>query len=154
MRQLFGNNGNFISHVKTSSLARLRLGKGQELEYRKNSFGIKVFLILFEFRRLGDGLKVILFNSNYNQSSGSIVGSIRPEVFSEKCVLKICSKFTVGHPGRSVILTKLLCNFIEIALRQGCSSKFPFLDGCFCVVFSSEFLRRQIIHYMYVYVFP
>ena len=40
-------------------------------------------------------------------------------------VLKICSKFTGEHPEqrpyRSAISIKLICNFIEIALRHGCS---------------------------------
>ena len=45
----------------------------------------------------------------------------RPEVFLRKGVLKICSKSTGEHPCRSVISIKLLCNFIEIALRHGCS---------------------------------
>ena len=44
-----------------------------------------------------------------------------PEVFLEKGVLKICSKFTGEHPCQSVISIKLLCNFIEITLRHGCS---------------------------------
>ena len=47
--------------------------------------------------------------------------SRHPEVFLEKAVPKICSKFTGEHPGRSVISIKLLCNFIEIVLWQGCS---------------------------------
>ena len=60
--------------------------------------------------------------------------SSRPEVFLVKGVLKICSKFTGKHPCRNVILVpyrsvlsikllsiKLLCNFIEITLRHGCS---------------------------------
>ena len=38
-----------------------------------------------------------------------------------KGVLKICSKFTGGHPCRSVISIKFFRNFIEIALRHGCS---------------------------------
>ena len=37
-------------------------------------------------------------------------------------VLKICSKFTGEHPCRSVILIKLLSNFIEITPRHGCSA--------------------------------
>ena len=41
--------------------------------------------------------------------------------YSRKGVLKIRSKFTGEHPCRSVISIKLLCNFIEIALRHGCS---------------------------------
>ena len=35
---------------------------------------------------------------------------------------KICSKFTGEHPCQSVISIKLQSNFIEIALRHGCSS--------------------------------
>ena len=44
-----------------------------------------------------------------------------PDVFLGKGALKICNKFTGEHPCRSVISIKLLCNFIEIALRHGCS---------------------------------
>ena len=45
-----------------------------------------------------------------------------PEVVSlGKGVLKICSKFRGEHPCRSMISMKLLCNFIEIPLRHGCS---------------------------------
>ena len=44
-----------------------------------------------------------------------------PDVFLGKGVLKICSKFTGEHPYRGVISIKLLCNFIAITVRQGCS---------------------------------
>ena len=44
-----------------------------------------------------------------------------PEVFLGKGVLKICYKFTGEQPCRSAILLKLQNNFIEIALRHGCS---------------------------------
>ena len=44
-----------------------------------------------------------------------------PEVFLRKGVLKICSKFTGEHPCQSAISIKLQSNFIEIALRHGCS---------------------------------
>ena len=47
--------------------------------------------------------------------------SSRPEVFLEKGVMKICSRFTGEHPCRSVILIKLQSNFIEIAFRRECS---------------------------------
>ena len=50
-----------------------------------------------------------------------MVRSSRPEVFLEKAVLKIWSKFTGEHPCRSVISIKLQSNFNEIALRHGCS---------------------------------
>ena len=42
------------------------------------------------------------------------------DVFLEKDVLKIYSKFTGENPCQSAISIKLLCNFIEIALRHGC----------------------------------
>ena len=70
------------------------------------------------------------------------LGSSRPEVFLWKGVLKTCSKLTGEHSSRSAILIKLLCQFIEITLRHGCSLvnllhifRTPFpkkpLDGCF-----------------------
>ena len=37
-----------------------------------------------------------------------------PEVFLEKGVLKICSKFTGEHPCRSVISIKLLCSALQL----------------------------------------
>ena len=47
--------------------------------------------------------------------------SSHPEVFSRRGILKICSKFAGEHPCQSVTSTKLQSNFIEIALRCGCS---------------------------------
>ena len=58
-------------------------------------------------------LKWLLSNMSYKSS--------HPEVFLEKGVLKICSKFTIEHPCRSTISIKLQSNFIEITLRHGCS---------------------------------
>ena len=55
--------------------------------------------------------------------------SSRPWVFFEKVVPKLCSKFTGEYPCRKVVLIKLLCSFIEIALRHGnfiFSSNFSF----------------------------
>ena len=48
--------------------------------------------------------------------------SSHPEVFLRKGVLKICCKFTGEHQCRSVILIKLLSNFIEITLQHECSA--------------------------------
>ena len=45
----------------------------------------------------------------------------QPEVFLGKVVLKIYNKFTGKHQCRSVISVELQSNFIEIALRHGCS---------------------------------
>ena len=48
--------------------------------------------------------------------------SSHPEVFSSVGVVEICSKFTGEHPCRSVISIKwFYWNFIEFALRHGCS---------------------------------
>ena len=69
--------------------------------------------------------------------------SSHPEVFYEKDVLKICSKFTWEHPCRSAISIKLLSNFIKIALWHGfCPANLlhifrnlflgTTLAGCFC----------------------
>ena len=51
----------------------------------------------------------------------NIYRSSPPEVLLGTGVLKICSKFTGEHLCQSVISIKLLSNFIEIALRHGCS---------------------------------
>ena len=50
-----------------------------------------------------------------------IFRSSRPEVFYEKGLLKMCSKFTGEFPCWSAISIKLLCNFIEITLQHECS---------------------------------
>ena len=55
-------------------------------------------------------------------NENSTIKSSRPEVFLRKDVLKICSRFTGEHPCRSVISIKLQRNFVEIALRHGCST--------------------------------
>ena len=47
--------------------------------------------------------------------------SSHPEVFSDKGVLKIWSKFTGENPCRIVISIRLLCSFVEITLRHGYS---------------------------------
>ena len=66
--------------------------------------------------------KFLCQNSNYQRSLiRQIFRSSSPEVFLGKGVLKICSKFTGEHPCRSAISIKLQSNFIEIALRHGCS---------------------------------
>ena len=60
-------------------------------------------------------------------TSGAIVmhvycfRSSLPVVFSWKGILKMCNKCTTEHHCQSVISIKLLCDFIEIALWQGCS---------------------------------
>ena len=61
------------------------------------------------------------FDAYIQYSKLWISRSSHPEVSLEKGVLKICSKFIGELPCWSVISVKLLCNFIEITLRYGCS---------------------------------
>ena len=65
---------------------------------RHNGILISLLLLVSE---------TITFISSMNQKQASTV--------------KICSKFTGDHPCRSTISIKLLCNFIEMALRHGWS---------------------------------
>ena len=60
-------------------------------------------------------------SQNFARTSILALQKIRnsnPEVFLEKCTLKICSKFTGEHPCGSVISIKLESNFIENAFRH------------------------------------
>ena len=68
----------------------------------------------FQISKIRLNIKLAKFESQSNRSS-------HPEVFLEKGVLKICTKFTGEYPCRSVISIKLQSNFIEITLRHGCS---------------------------------
>ena len=61
------------------------------------------------------------FESKWQTNYLTKCRSSPPEVFLVKGVLKICSKYTREHPRRSAISIELLCNFIEIVLRQRCS---------------------------------
>ena len=66
--------------------------------------------------------------------------SNRPQVFLEKVVPKICSKYTGEDPCRSVISIKLHCIFSEhLFLRTH-------LDGCFSLIQRIH----QIFSYMYI----
>ena len=82
-----------------------------------------VFLALLESSMLLTNLfiSIMLWIYLYEFPRCKFCRSSRQEVLWRKGVLKICSKFTGGHPCQSVISIKLLCNFIEIALRHECS---------------------------------
>ena len=65
---------------------------------------------------------IILFNTVYlDKPAFCTYRSSHSEVFLGKGVLKICSKFTGEYPCRSAISIKLLCNFVETAVRHECS---------------------------------
>ena len=80
-------------------------------------------------------MKGSLKSFGYHEEKVQNFRSSRPEVFLGKGVLKIRMKFTREHPCRIVISIKLLCNFIEIALRHGFSYK---LAAYFQNTFSKE----------------
>ena len=64
----------------------------------------------------------VLCNIFKTKSDNKVIfRSSHPEMLRRKGVLKICSKFTGEYSSRSVISTKLVCNFIEITFRHGCS---------------------------------
>ena len=65
--------------------------------------------------------KISIKGCKYNTMKRITSRSSHQEVFLEKSVLKICSKFTGEHPCQIVISIKLLRNFIEITLQHGCS---------------------------------
>ena len=71
----------------------------------------------------------------------------RPEAFLGKVVLKICSEYTGEHPWRSTISIKLLCNFIEITLRQGYSP--VNLLHIFTTPFLQKTTGRLLLHMQY-----
>ena len=60
-----------------------------------------------------DGLNLISFKWSPQKQPSR-------DVLRKRCSENM-SKFTGEHPSRSVISIKLLCNFIEITLRHGCS---------------------------------
>ena len=64
--------------------------------------------------RTHNGEEIKLTNNYLYRSS-------HPQVFLRKAVLIIRSKFAGEHPCQHVISIKLICNFIEITLRHGCS---------------------------------
>ena len=66
-------------------------------------------------------------------------------MFLRNRILKICSKFTVEHPCRSVILIWLQSNFIEITLRH----VFP-LQIC-CIFSEHLFLRTHMEGYFWLF---
>ena len=61
------------------------------------------------------------YNISISISSDNTFRSSPPELFLGKNVLKVWSRFTEEHSCRSVILIKLLCNFIEVTFWHVCS---------------------------------
>ena len=61
-------------------------------------------------------LQYLIMRTNCDYVSKNLPKSSHAEVFSGKCVVKICRKFTGEHPYQSMISIMLLCNFIEITL--------------------------------------
>ena len=81
-------------------------------------FAKKHYNFSWDFLRRNRQLR---FLKNLKKLHLSFDRSSHSEVFLEKGILKICSKFAGEHSCRSVTSIKLLCNCIEITLRYGCS---------------------------------
>ena len=104
----------------------LTLSWRRPLSYRNQSIDLITVSVMKELNRLwtGNTLNVIpiLFNSFLlTIFKNTVSRSSPPALFLEKGALKKCKKFTGQHPCQSEISIKLLCNFIEIILWQGCS---------------------------------
>ena len=112
-----------------------------------NSFKLRVTLIEYSF----DEIYIYCFENRLILKPPKIYRSSRTGVFLGTGVLVICSKFTGEHPCRSAISIKLgkftgeqpcrrtmPCNFIEIALRHGCS------PVNFCIFSEHLFLRTPL----------
>ena len=85
----------------------------KELDQWKILFGTHTFNVLRDLTK----------NAEYPPPTCFVIfiGRSPSEVFLRKGILKMCSEFTGEHPCRRVTSIKLHCNFIEIALRHGCS---------------------------------
>ena len=84
----------------------------------------------------------------------SCVWSLCRRKRSECLFLKICNKFTKEHPCRSEISKKLLCKFLEIALRHGCSPvtllhifRAPFLKNTSGWLLLKSIMVLCLVHY-------
>ena len=84
----------------------------------------------------------------------SCVWSLCRRKRSECLFLKICNKFTKEHPCRSEISKKLLCKFLEIALRHGCSPvtllhifRAPFLKNTSGWLLLKSIMVVCLVHY-------
>ena len=89
-------------------------------------FAINSRLFLFAIARIFCKVRLITLAVNYiaifsHDCKHYVIRSSYPEVFLEKGVSKIYSKFTGEHRWLPVIWIKLQSNLIEITLRHGCS---------------------------------
>ena len=87
--------------------------------------------------------KRFLFNSPhpFNRNNRFYQEQLTRGALRKSCS-EICSKFTGEHPCRSVISTKLLCNFIEIKLQHGCSVKWNFIPKNLLHIFRTHFYKN------------
>ena len=85
----------------------------EKFTWWKNSYNPTGFYLLWKPTKMATFIP-------FFSSSGSDRSSCS-ELFLEKSVVKICSKFTGEYPCWSAIPIKLQSNFIEMALWHGCS---------------------------------
>ena len=82
---------------------------------------VHMFMFIYNAVSLIDSFLSIKRYYPFPLNRNSPFRSSRPEAFLRKGLLKICSKFTGEHPCRSAISVNVQSNFIDIALRHGCS---------------------------------
>ena len=82
---------------------------------------VHMFMFIYNAVSLIDSFLSIKRYYPFPLNRNSPFRSSRPEAFLRKGLLKICSKFTGEHPCRSAISINVQSNFIDIALRHGCS---------------------------------
>ena len=83
---------------------------------------IRTLLNIYDGALRENSIRLKAIKTTYSKVWSEIMTISLPEVFLGKGGLEICSKYSGEYPCRSVISIKLLCSFIEIALRHGCSS--------------------------------
>ena len=100
----------------------------------------RIWTKYWEIRSISEYEDFLRSEPNYclNLPFNPLFRSSSPEVFLGKGVLKIRSNFSGEHPCRSGISVKLLCIFIEIALRHGCSPV-----NC-CIFYEHLYLRTPL----------
>ena len=83
---------------------------------------IRTLLNIYDGALRENSIRLKAIKTTYSKVWSEIMTISLPEVFLGKGGLEICSKYSGEYPCRSMISIKLLCSFIEIARRHGCSS--------------------------------
>ena len=108
----------FDCHLTYSCVIRLIIIRKKALRimnFKDQLFHSSSFFSENNILKFGDKItseNILSVDQSINGQGSPIFRSNHPEVFLEKGILKICSKFT-EHPCRSVISIKLLCKYFQ-----------------------------------------